>query len=243
VGLWGDTGTNTGGAAGLVGTADNAQALVAASNGTTTTANISNFVNQPAVILSVNGVANRSFCNINTNGFLFCTGGHNIVVPVDNSQRQVTLHAVESPESWFEDFGSGHLKSGVGRIALEHTFAQTVNTGSDYHVFLTPEGECRGLYVSNKSAGGFEVHELGGGQSNVAFAYRIVALRRGYENRRLEDETAMVAKMKDNMLKPLAKLGERWTPPVRPKALTASAIPATQTTVVPAQSAPGSSQH
>jgi hypothetical protein len=243
VGLWGDTGSNTGGAAGLVGTADDAQALVAANNGTTTTANISNFVNQPAVILSVNGVANKQFCNINTNGFLFCSGGHNIVVPVDNSQRQVALHPVESPESWFEDFGSGHLESGVGRIALEPTFAQTVNTGSDYHVFLTPKGDCRGLYVDHETAAGFEVHEFGGGQSNVAFDYRIVALRRGYEKLRLEDETAMVAKMKDNMLKSSAKPGERWTPSVRPKPLTASAIPATQAVVVPAQSAPGSSQH
>jgi hypothetical protein len=100
---------------------------------------------------------------------------------------------------------------------LEPTFAQTVNTGSDYHVLLTPEGECRGLYVSNKSTTGFEVHELGGGQFNIAFSYRIVALRRGYENMRPEDETAMVAKMRDNMPKPPAKPAQLWTPPVRPK--------------------------
>jgi hypothetical protein len=165
------------------------------------------------------------------------------VVPVGHSQRQVALYAVESPQNWFEDFGRGRLESGVGRIALEPTFAQIVNTGSDYHVFLTPEGECRGLYVSNASATGFEVHELGFGRSNVAFSYRIVALRRGYEDVRLEDKTAMVAKLKDNMLKSSAKPSERWTPPVRPKPFTASAIPATQAIVVPAQSAPGSSQH
>jgi hypothetical protein len=28
---------------------------------------------------------------------------------------------------------------------------ETVNTGLDYHVFLTPNGDCKGLYVSQKS--------------------------------------------------------------------------------------------
>jgi hypothetical protein len=56
------------------------------------------------------------------------------------------------------------------------------------------------------------VHELGGGQSNVAFEYRIVALRRGYENVRLDDKTEMVAKWKAGIPKPLDKPG----PPVLP---------------------------
>jgi hypothetical protein len=96
-----------------------------------------------------------------------------------------------------------------------------VNAGSDYHVFLTPKGECRGLYISKESATGFEVHELGGGRSNVAFDYRVVALRRGYENVRLEDQTEMVAKTKDSAGLPLAE------------PFTASALPV----VVPTNSA------
>jgi hypothetical protein len=54
---------------------------------------------------------------------------------------------------------------------------------------LTPKGDCKGLYVSNESADSFEVHELGGGTSSVAFDYRIVAKRNGYENVRLADHT------------------------------------------------------
>jgi len=239
VGVWGDTSSSAPGAAGLVGTSDGGQALFLANNSATTTANINNFVNQHSVaILSVNGVAFKQFCNINTDGFLFCSGGHNIVVSVDNNQRQVALHAVESPQNWFEDFGSGHLESGVGTIVLEPTFAQTVNTGSDYHVFLTPEGECRGLYVSNKSATGFEVREIGGGRSNVAFAYRIVALRRGYENARLEDQTDMVARVKDSMPKPSATPAKRWTPTVRPAPYTQPTISANHTGVAPPEAAP-----
>jgi hypothetical protein len=239
VGVWGDTSSNTPGAAGLVGTADDGQALFLANNSTAhLTASINNFENSQhnVAIVSFNGAF--GFCNTNSDGSLFCTGSKSAVVPVDNSRRQVALYAVESPQNWFEDFGSGHLEIGVGRIALEPTFAQTVNTGSDYYVFLTPEGECRGLYVSNKSAGGFEVHELGGGKSNVAFDYRIVALRRGYENVRLEDETEMVAKVKESVLKPSATPAKRWTPPGRPAPYKEPAVSANHVVMVPTKAAP-----
>jgi hypothetical protein len=148
-----------------------------------------------------------------------------------------------SPQNWFEDFGSGQLSGGASTIALDPAFAETVDANSEYHVFLTPEGECRGLYVSHKTANGFEVDELGGGQSNVAFAYRIVALRRGYKNVRLEDETAMVAKMKDSVPKPPATPAQRWTPPVRPMPFSPPALPANHADVVPTKFVPGPSPH
>ena len=56
----------------------------------------------------------------------------------------------------------------------------------DYHVFLTPLGDCNGLYVTDKTATGFVVREFGGGISNVGFDYRIVAKRVGYEDQRME---------------------------------------------------------
>ena len=78
---------------------------------------------------------------------------------------------------------------GAATVALEPTFAETVNTAMEYHVFVTPKGDCKGLYVANETPAGFEVHELGGGQSTVAFDYRIVARRKGYESVRLADKT------------------------------------------------------
>jgi hypothetical protein len=102
---------------------------------------------------------------------------------------------VQSPENWFEDFGSGSLSNGVITVALDRTFAQTVNTGIEYHVFLTPKGDCKGLYVTKENAKGFDVRELGSGTSNVAFDYRIVAKRVGYENVRLTDLTERYSKL------------------------------------------------
>jgi hypothetical protein len=75
-------------------------------------------------------------------------------------------------------------------------FAQTVNGDVEYHVFLTPNGECEGLYVTNKTTHGFEVHELHGGHTNVAFDYRIMLRRKGFENVRMQDVTADFAEMK-----------------------------------------------
>jgi hypothetical protein len=206
-----------------VGTADDARAIYLQNNSPSGVPTAFIFQGASGKLALVAGGAIGS-CTVDTNGNLVCNGSKSAVVPVDNGQRQVALYAVEAPQNWFEDFGSGQLAKGTASVTLEPTFAQTVETASGYHVFLTPEGDCRGLYISNKSGVGFEVHELSGGESNVAFDYRIVALRRGYENVRLEDKTAMMAKLKENIIKPSATPGRGWMPRVRPK----------QTTAVPA---------
>ena len=71
-----------------------------------------------------------------------------------------------------------------------------MNAGVEYHVFLTPKGDCEGLYVANETPDGFEVHELRGGHSSVGFDYKIVAKRKGHENIRLADKTEMYNQMK-----------------------------------------------
>jgi hypothetical protein len=96
------------------------------------------------------------------------------------------LYAMESPEVWFEDFGQGQLASGQTTVTIEPMFLSTIDTEAPYHVFVTPLGDCNGLYVTNKTSTSFEVHELGDGTSDVAFDYRIVAIRKGYQDVRME---------------------------------------------------------
>jgi hypothetical protein len=81
------------------------------------------------------------------------------------------------------------LSSGEAVVNIESVFGETINTGVEYHVFLTPNGDCKGLYVAQKSAGSFVVKELGGGTSNIAFDYRIMAKRKGFESIRMADKT------------------------------------------------------
>jgi hypothetical protein len=128
------------------------------------------------------------FCNVDNAGNMGCTGTKSAVVPLIDG-RQVALYAVEAPENWFEDFGSGQLRAGAATVDLDAEFAQTVNASVAYHVFVTPNGDCGGLYVAAKTASSFEVRELNGGRSNISFDYRVVARRKGYEKLRMQDLT------------------------------------------------------
>jgi hypothetical protein len=99
----------------------------------------------------------------------------------DGSHR--LLYCLESPESWFEDFGEAKLVKGKARVKLSRDFLAVIKKGS-YHVFVTPYGPSAGLYVSKRSSDGFLVEEQGGGKSNLKFSYRIVAKRKDISAKR-----------------------------------------------------------
>jgi hypothetical protein len=189
VGVWGDTHD---GSVGVLGTADDAQAMAAYNNANNTATlfveNQENNINT-GIVFATNS-AFGGFCNIFVSGNLNCSGsvgGHAVLPDGAGGSRDVALYAVQAPENWFEDIGSGQLQNGAAVVALDPEYVQTVNTGMDYHVFLTPKGDCKGLYVANETAGSFEVHELGGGNSSIGFDYRIVAKRKGFENIRMAE--------------------------------------------------------
>lgn len=133
-------------------------------------------------------------CQIADGGNFSCSGTKSASVEIENERR--LMYALESPEVWFEDFGSGNLQNGQVVITIDPQYASVINLDK-YHVFLTPLGDCQGLFVTNKTQSGFEVRELGGGNSNISFDYRITAHRRGYEEDRLEIDTAWKAMKKE----------------------------------------------
>lgn len=133
--------------------------------------------------------ANTTVFSINENGDTVATGSKSAAVQTqDFGPRK--LYAMESPQNWFEDFGSTELVNGSATVAIEPVFAQTVNLNMDYYVFLTPLGDCP-LYVAEKTSLDFTVRAMGGQDCSIAFDYRIVALRLGYEDLRLEAATDM----------------------------------------------------
>jgi hypothetical protein len=107
---------------------------------------------------------------------LTVSGTKSAAVPFPDGTQRV-LYCMESPELWFEDFGAAKLKAGGAVVKLDPDFAKVVKL-DEYHVFVTPADDCRGLCVRNKTATSFEVRELAGGESSVAFSYRIVARRK-----------------------------------------------------------------
>jgi hypothetical protein len=116
----------------------------------------------------------------------------------DGSHRR--LYCVESPESWFEDFGKGTLECGRALIPIDPDFAAAVDT-DDYHVFLTAHDN-HVLHVAARTPTGFTVQADGapldvkgatGANASGSFSWRIVARRRDIKGERFERVTIPTA--------------------------------------------------
>ncbi len=106
---------------------------------------------------------------------------------VRSSQGPTMLYCQESPECWFEDFGEGQLVDGRVNIGLDPLFLETVTIdgANPMKVFVELGDECNGVFV-RRGVTGFDVIELHGGSSSVPFCYRVVAKRKGFEEKRLD---------------------------------------------------------
>src|SRR5580704_7911674 len=226
-GVWGDTGGKAeSGFVGVVGTADDNSAGNFFNNSPQATLFVGNnsTANSTDLVLVAKGDNTGGLCTINVSGDLACSGSVTAIVHAGGS-RQVALNTISSPEDWFEDAGAGQLSNGEALVNIEAVFGETVNTGVEYRVFLTPNGDCKGLYVAQKSPTSFVVRELGGGHSSIAFDYRIMAKRVGYEKVRLTDLTEQLNKQEaqsPKMRRPVRPSAEPKaslkmpTPPVLP---------------------------
>ena len=99
----------------------------------------------------------------------------------------VRLACEEAAGVYFADYGTSQLSSGRAHISIDPTFLQTVTIDALHPmmVFIQVEGDCKGVYVTNKTGTSFDVAELQGGTSNVGFSYRIVCKRKYFEDERL----------------------------------------------------------
>jgi hypothetical protein len=178
--------------AGVVGTSDTVHGVIGTSNAnagvfgySTNSLGVvgisSNSYGIAGVAQKPGGFAGVFDGNVYSNGTIIANVKNAVVPFPDGSQR--VLHCMESPEHWFEDFGSAKLARGRAVVKLDGNFAKVIKRG-DYRVFLTPEGDCRGLYVRRKGANRFEVRELMGGKSSIAFSYRIVGRRKDIKQHR-----------------------------------------------------------
>jgi hypothetical protein len=161
--------------AGVVGTSNAQPGVIGTSDGNIGVLGFSNNVGVVGRTTNPNSFAGFFAGNVVVNGTLTANVKNSVVTFPDRTQR--VLHCMESPEHWFEDFGMAKLKDGRAAVKLDGDFAKAIKP-TGYHVFVTPEADCRGLYVRDKTAASFEVRELGGGKSSVAFSYRIVGRRR-----------------------------------------------------------------
>jgi hypothetical protein len=140
--------------------------------------------------------ANQSACYIDPSANFYCSGMIQTSksfrsMHVSGTGQHVLAYAAESASATLDDVGTAHMVSGAATVAIDRTFASTIDRNVPYHVFLTPMGDTRGLYVSGKSSSGFEVREAQGGRSTISFDYRIVARPIDAKNDRLPPAPAM----------------------------------------------------
>ena len=129
--------------------------------------------------------------NIYISGSFVATGTKSAAVYTDQGPR--LMYAEESTQNYFSDQGTAQLKNGAAVIQIDALFAQTVNLSGVYQVFVTPRSATSaGLAVINQGPTSFEVRELNKGVGNYSFDWRITALRKGYENTRMDQAPAAV---------------------------------------------------
>jgi hypothetical protein len=107
------------------------------------------------------------------------------------SADDVVMYSPTQAVATVDDVGEARLALGQAYVRLDPRFASTMNQTRPYLVFITPQGDTAGLYVSQKSAAGFSVREHGG-QSNIAFDYRIVAEPYAAQGARLASAPHMI---------------------------------------------------
>jgi hypothetical protein len=103
------------------------------------------------------------------------TGTPPLVVTKRTVGPAVGAYVPRETEPTIEDFGEARLASGRADVALGRDFATTIAQDASYLVFITPEGDSHGLYVTEKTSRGFAVRESQGGRSTMAFSYRVVS--------------------------------------------------------------------
>jgi hypothetical protein len=115
--------------------------------------------------------------NAHVRGLLFTGGSCSVGCSKTKGSppAQVVRYTPQEAVPTIEDVGEAQLSNGAAYVRIDPAFANVIDADSTYLVFVTPQGLTRGLYVTEKTARGFEVLEQPGGRSSVAFDYRIVA--------------------------------------------------------------------
>jgi hypothetical protein len=112
-------------------------------------------------------------------GPIAVVGGAKSAAVANGDGTHSLLYCMESPESWFEDFGEAALECGHAEVVIDPAFAAVADM-SNYHVFLTERGDFQ-LHVASQRPDRFIVQQttgVGQAASDGTFSWRLVAKRK-----------------------------------------------------------------
>jgi hypothetical protein len=126
--------------------------------------------------------------NLNYSGYF--NGNHVIAngtksASVPTSKGNQLLYAIESPEVWFEDYGTASLVNGEAIVKLNPLFLETVAIDATHkmQVIIQMEDESEEVFIT-KGLTDFKVKESNNGKSNAAFTYKVIAKRLNFQDHR-----------------------------------------------------------
>jgi len=105
------------------------------------------------------------------------TGSNSTMINHEGTKR--VLFSPEAPEILFQDFGTARLTNGETYINIDPILEKNIHVSKTHplKVFIQLEGDCNGVYVTEKTSKGFRVKELKDGTTNTNFSWQIVATR------------------------------------------------------------------
>lgn len=124
------------------------------------------------------------YINSSNQGIVYGTVKSFIVPDPENDARDITYACIEGPEAAMYTRGTGHLVDGQAVIELPDHFLKLANMGTAT-IQVTPLDECEGLFVK-KEGGRLIVKELRKGTSSIDFDWRVEAVRKGFEDWKVE---------------------------------------------------------
>jgi hypothetical protein len=99
------------------------------------------------------------------------------IIPTEDHGR-IMLTCPESPEYWYQDYGTVQLINGHAHVNLDPILSDIiiVDSANALKVFLQVNmTDCNGVAVVNKSANGFDLVEVNGGNHSGEVDYQIIA--------------------------------------------------------------------
>jgi hypothetical protein len=99
------------------------------------------------------------------------------IIPTPNHGR-ITMTAPESPEYWYQDYGTAEMINGRAHVDIDPILADIViiDAQNPIRAFFTPQDmlNFNGAAIVNQTATGFDIVELNGGRNNGKVQYQII---------------------------------------------------------------------
>ena len=108
---------------------------------------------------------------------------NDVVVTLNNvgEENRIPTYGINSTSVDVYSKGKNAIENGFKLVEFDENFKKLIALNEEVIVTVSPLGDCKGLYVKNITATGFEVKEMQAGNSNVQFTWIAIGTRTGFE--------------------------------------------------------------